>query len=277
MSSPADNFSLTLSIQAVDIGYSLGMTQPFSPWTPFGQALVEYLEGHREAPMQVLMEDGKHLLLDAADLFCPPELFSGAEELALELCRGRVLDVGAGAGRHSLALQEESFDVTAIDICPQSVEVMGRRGVERALLGDVFTWRDAEPFETILLLMTGIGVVGSLSGLERLFDPLQALLAEGGQIVFDSWDPTTVLAGSYEAARAAERVRQGRYPGETRQQISYGGTTGASFDWLYVDPETVAARAAAHGLASQVVFTDDEGSYLARMVRAEGTARPGRP
>ena len=83
-----------------------------------------------------------------------PEL----EKHALQLVKGKVLDVGAGAGAHSLYLQDSGYDVTAMDISELSCEVMTERGIKNVICNDVWNCK-VEQFDSILLMMNGIGLV----------------------------------------------------------------------------------------------------------------------
>ena len=223
-----------------------------SSWEPLGLALVR-------------MEDGECLPLPSAIFFRTPDELSELEGLALELCRGSVLDLGAGAGCHSLALQVRGLAVTGVDLSPQAVEVMRQRGLRDARQCDV---ADLEPgsWDTLLLLMNGLGVVGDLAGLDHFLARCGDLLAEGGQILCDSCDLARI-DDPEERARGRWRESQGRHRGETRQQIEYGGLVGLPFGWLYLASQDLARRAGRHGFHSQVVFEDGEGNYLARLVR----------
>lgn len=236
------------------------------PWTPLGRLLADYQDGQGDAEGAVIWEDGARSRLLASVFFRGPAAFSGAETAAVELCRGRVLDAGAGAGRHALALQERGIAVRALDLCPQAVEVMRRRGVHDARLGDVFA-EAGSGYETLLMLMNGLGLVGDLAGLGRFFGVADRLVAPGGQILLDSAD-LRVTDDVAELRRLVGRVQAGRYRGETRQRIEYRGQQGAPLSWLYVDSRTLRHRAGEHGWTSQVVFEDDDGTYLARLVRS---------
>lgn len=98
-------------------------------WAPLGRALLDYEAGDHEATLDVIMEDGDRLPLPAANFFLTPEETPDVEAVAFEFCQGRVLDVGAGAGRHALDLQYRGHEVVALDVCPEAVGVMKRRGV----------------------------------------------------------------------------------------------------------------------------------------------------
>lgn len=241
-------------------------TRRSGAWKILGRALLDHDAGDRGADLLVTQEDGEGWPLRVADFFRRADQLPAAEAAALELCRGRVLDLGAGAGCHALALQEQGLEVWAVDVSPGAVAVMRRRGVRRSLVADVFAPALRGPWDTLLLLMNGIGLVGDLAGLDRFLDRAATLLADGGQILFDSCDLRRI-GNAGEQRRIARRRRQGRYRGETLQQISYPGHGCAVLAWLYVDAETLRRHAGRRGWESQVVFEDGAGSYAARLVR----------
>ena len=241
------------------------------PWALLGLLLADYQDGREDAQAAVVWEDGSRTRLLASVFFRGLEAFSGAEAAAVELCRGHVLDAGAGAGCHALALQERGIAVRALDVCPRAVEVMRRRGVDDARVGDVFAAaEDAEigdAYDTVVMLMNGVGLVGDLAGLDRFFGVAGRLVAPRGQILLDSAD-LRVTEDVGELRRLVRRVKEGRYRGETRQRIEYRGEQGATLAWLYVDSRTLRHRARRHGWMSQVVYEDGDGTYLARLVRS---------
>lgn len=246
-------------------------TAAIEGWHLLGMAISDYFKGRYQSHSAwLIQEDGESWPLAVGDFFRDPEAFPDAELTALELCTGKVLDVGAGAGCHALALQDRGIEVRAVDVCPQAVAVMHSRGVRRAIAGDFFddACDDAlaGSYDTLLLLMNGIGLVGDLAGLGRFFDRARTLLAENGQILFDSCD-LRQIGNDRELRRIEARVREGRYLGETVQQILYRDLRGAPLAWLYVDPDTLGRYARLAGWQSQIVFEDDEGAYLARLVR----------
>jgi SAM-dependent methyltransferase len=190
-----------------------------------------------------------------------PEL----ERTALGLCRGRILDFGAGAGRHALELQRRGLEVTAIDVAHEAVEVMRKRGVTDARCGD-FAAVTGERFDTILLLMHGIGVVGTLERLTEFFDHARDHLEENGRIIFDSADLGIVIPERFDEGLDDWRAG-GLYPGEVEYRLSYGGFEGEPYPWLFIDPVTLADRARAAGLSAEVVARGARGSFLARVSR----------
>jgi SAM-dependent methyltransferase len=233
-------------------------------WAPHGLALWSYFLGDVAARVIVRDEAGEGETVPVQVFFRNPASFSALEEAALELCRGRVLDVGAGAGCHSLVLQERRLAVCAIDVSPEAVEIMRRRGVEEAHCADIFAFR-AEPFDTLLMLMNGVGIVGNLAGLRRFLQEVPRLLRPGGQILLDSYDPKWSEDSDSAAVMAAGPAG---YVGEMRFQLEYEGRRGAFYAWLFVDLPTLRMYAEAEGWSCEGIWHEAEGHYLARLTRS---------
>jgi 2-polyprenyl-3-methyl-5-hydroxy-6-metoxy-1,4-benzoquinol methylase len=216
-------------------------------------------------------------------LFRSYEAMPEIERKALDMATGRTLDVGAASGCHSLVLQKKGIDVTAIDISPLAVETMKDRGVKNVLEQDffelgsqqhVFTL-ERQQYDTILMLMNGIGIVGTLDRLPKFFQVLDKILAPGGQVLCDSSDISYVFED--------ERLRVGDgtsgmdgvidipedmgYYGEHSFQMQYKDTIGEPFDWLYIDADTLRLRADRFGYAVKVVAEGDHYDYLARITK----------
>jgi SAM-dependent methyltransferase len=234
-------------------------------WRPHGAALLDYFKGETAAKVVVHGDDGETETVPIRVFYRGPADFSALEEAALDLCQGRVLDAGAGSGCHSLVLQEQGLSVCAIDIAPEAVEVMRKRGVRDARGADIFSF-EAEPFDTILLMMNGIGVVGDLAGLDRFLASVGRLLRPDGQILLDSYDPGWTEDPDKGAAPGVRR-RPGRFVGEMRFQLEYKGAMGPPLEWLFVDSETLADRAGRAGWSCEVLWQEEEGHYLARLTR----------
>ena len=234
-------------------------------WEPLGAALLDYLDGVEEAALVVYVDDGTTDRIPAAHFFRILEELPDVERAALDLCHGRVLDVGAGGGAHALELQDQGLDVTALDISPLTGDVLRRRGVRNVEVCDAFLFAPQEPFDTLLLLMNGIGFVGTLDGLDRFLEHARSWLAPGGQMLLDSSDLKKSRSVTEHRAMAA-REQAGRYRGQVGFVTEYNRRRSAPFDWLFVDAKTLRRHAEAAGWEMQVVFTDDAtGDYLARL------------
>jgi SAM-dependent methyltransferase len=233
-------------------------------WGPLGRALLDFHHGATTARIIVHTDIWIDEPTPVEEFYRPddqplPEL----ERKALGLSRGRTLDVGAGAGRHALELQRRGLEVTAIDVSPEAVEIMRERGVTDARRGDLEAIA-GERFDTIVLLMHGIGLVGSLEGLARFFDRTRDHLNEHGRIIFDSADLGIVMPEQFDEGLEDWRAG-GLYPGEVEYRLTYKKFEGEPYPWLFVDPVTLADRARAAGLRSQVVARGTRGSFLARV------------
>ena len=182
----------------------------------------------------------------------------------MALCRGRVLDVGAGTGVHALYLQNRGHDVCAIDVLPESIEIMRERGVCDARGAGIEEIED-ERFDTVLMMMNGIGILGTLEGLDGFLESAPRLLQADGQILLDS-GPGRLVGEANEAAVAIV-VDEDGYPGEAWIELEYQGEKGPPFRELYADSETLCEHARAAGWTCDIVFRDGHGGYVARLTR----------
>jgi SAM-dependent methyltransferase len=232
-------------------------------WKPHAAAMEAYHRGKHDAIM-VVYDDFQRDEVPVSYFFRGSDQFPPLEQLALELCRGRVLDVGAGSGCHSLALQQRGFDVTAIEILPALVRILQERGVRDARLA---TWMDidAEPFDTVFMMMNGLGLTETLAGLRHFFREARRLVRRGGQVLADSTDVRARLDPEAGRTGALERP-DGRYVGELHFQIEYEGRKGEPFPQLYVDANTLVRLAREEEWTCDIVSEPDEyGHYLARL------------
>ncbi len=236
--------------------------------SPQGLALKAYFEGNREARLTVRRDDGVEYALPVGHFFRAPAEFTPLENAALERCRGRVLDIGAGSGLHTLALQERGLSVTALEISPEAVAVMTARSVRDARCADIFQFQE-RPFDTLLMLGHGVGIAGTLAGLDRFLDRARRLLAPGGRLLLDSTDVRHTDDPRHLAYHEANR-KAGRYVGEIRIQLEFAGQSGPYCGWLHVDPETLAERAARAGWSCEVVVDEPAWGYLACLAWVNG-------
>ncbi len=233
------------------------------PWKPHAAAMQAYHRGKHDAVV-VVYDDFERDEVPVSYFFRGPDQFPEVEQLALELCRGRVLDVGAGSGCHSLVLQDRGLEVTAIEILPSMVRILKERGVHDARAA---TWMDlqAEPFDTVLMMMNGLGLTETLAGLRRFFSEARRLVRRGGQVLADSTDVRARLDVEAGRTGALERA-DGRYVGELHFQIEYEGQKGEPFPQLYVDANTLIRYAREEDWGCDIVREPDEyGNYLARL------------
>ena len=231
---------------------------------PMGAAIRDYFRQGKSAQLKVLSSLFDDDEMPVAHLFRSYHEMPPLEQRALNEARGKVLDVGAGAGCHALALQERGFDVTAVDISPLSCETMKERGVANVECVNIFNQRFQERFDTLLLLMNGTGIAGKLSRLPQLLSRLKQLMNPSAQILIDSSD----LRYVYEDENGVLDVDlDGAYYGEVDYQMTYRNIIGKSFDWLYVDSVVLAECCRQCGLKCEILAQGNHYDYLARIVQ----------
>lgn len=231
---------------------------------PMGTALQEYIRKGKASKLRVLSSLFDEDELPVSLLFRKEKDMSDIERAALDLARGHVLDVGAGAGCHTLALQNKGLEVTAIDISPLSVQVQRERGVRDARLVNLFDPTFAEQYDTILFLMNGSGIIGKLENMPAFFDKMKLLLAKGGRIYMDSSDLRYIFEnedGSMDIDLNAA------YYGEVDYQMKYRNIAGPKFDWLYIDFETLSYYASEYGFTVTKILEGGHYDYLACIER----------
>jgi len=229
---------------------------------PMGRAIADYWKYKKADRLRVFSPMFEEDEIPLTTLFRKYKNMPEIEKKALDMAKGRTLDVGAGSGCHSLVLQEKGIDVTAIDISPLSVETMKERGVKNALEQDFFTLEGQ--YDTIIMLMNGIGIVGTLDRLPMFFRQLDKILAPGGQVLCDSSDICYVFEGEDGMLDIPNEME---YYGEHSFQMQYKDTIGEPFDWLYIDVETLKEKAAINGYAVEVVAEGKHYDYLARITK----------
>lgn len=220
-----------------------------------GQALTDYVNGDTEAFLLVHTSYGEIETMPAKVFFRDVSHMPDLEKYMLSLCRGKVLDAGAGAGSHSLWLQEKQFDVWALDISPAAVQIMQQRGVRQTVCGNIFTYKD-HVFDTILLIMNGIGISQTIAGLRKLLKHFKKILHRNGQILLDSCDVSYLEEANIYT----------HYIGEVTYQFEYKHKVGKPFEWLYLDISTLEKIAMEEGWHCQVIYEESE-SYAARLVK----------
>lgn len=221
-----------------------------------GNAIMDYYNYERNHTLWVHDHHGPKVEMPISTYFRREDQMPALELKALNLCKGKILDVGAGAGSHTLALEDREMDVTAMDISPKAVEVMEMRGVTKFIREDIFKFKDAR-FDTLLLLMNGIGLVGNIEGLRRFLNHCKTLLNPGGQIIFDSSD----VAYLYEDDIPA----MDNYYGEIQCRYEYRKQKTDWFSWLYIDRNTLQLITEDEGWNMEFIMEDQSGQYLVKL------------
>ncbi|ELR69434.1 putative methyltransferase [Fulvivirga imtechensis AK7] len=219
----------------------------------YGQALYDYHRAVFQPPLLLHTSYGGIEDMPVEVFFRSEKDLTTLEESALHLCYGRVLDVGAGAGAHSLILQDRVEEVIAIETSEGACKVMRERGVLNVVNRSVFKYNPQGKFDNLLILMNGTGVFGAFSNFILSLQHLRNLLKPDGQIIIDSSD----ISYLYEDDEIAAQK------GEVAYQYEYKGQYSDWFPWLYVDKVELQKLAEEAGFSSNIVFEDENDQYLA--------------
>jgi SAM-dependent methyltransferase len=210
----------------------------------FGQALLDRLSGDSAKPVMVERDDG---MVDV-DTFDYLAAWDDQAAWALDRARGRVLDVGAGAGRASLAVQDRGQEVVALDTSPGAVQACRRRGVREVFLGTVEELAASQPqaFDSILMLGNNLGLLASPDRAGDLLRTLGTLLRPGGIIAGTCLDPYQTTEQAHLAYHQRNR-RRGRMPGQVTIRVRYQQLATPWFDLLWLSPAELAELTASAG------------------------------
>ena len=221
-----------------------------------GQAIYDY--HYRLSPSKLYIHNkfGLPDIMPVETYFREEEDMPPLEVEALELCKGSILDIGSGAGSHALYLQHNKQNVTALEISPLASQVMKARGVKKIITADINTFT-GQSYDTLLLMMNGIGLTTNLNGLSIFFQHAKTLLSHNGQLIFDSSNVAYLYKNAIRPINKYYGIIDFRYEYK-RQKSSW-------FTWLYVDKKTLQKIAAAAGWITEILIEDDHDQYLARL------------
>jgi SAM-dependent methyltransferase len=252
-----------LPLQAWDTQFHEGSPK-IQPMDLLGKAIMDY---YREKdPVQL----SSHSSLGTTEEVPVPYFFRDFEQMppleqkALGYCSGKVLDIGCGVGSHSLYLQHKGAEVVGLDQSSLALEVAASRGLDKTVCSDIMDFKVGK-FDTLLLLMNGVGLAGSLKGLQRLLEHLAGLLNPGGQILMDSSD----LIYMFESDEDGGVWVPGEvaYYGEVTYHWEYDNLQGGTFPWLFVDYQTLESVSGPLGYRTELLELGSHFDYLARLTR----------
>lgn len=233
----------------------------------FGKAIFDFQTNNSPEDLITETTISEEDTMRVAYLFRSYDEMPLMEQKALALAKGGVLDVGCGAGSHSLYLQNErNLAVTAIDISKNAIAACFLRGLAEAKVQDVMTLEN-EKFDTILLLMNGAGMCGKLKNISGFLLKLKSLLHPGGQILLDSSDIIYMFDDDdSEHSEGGKWISSdNEYYGEIVFNISYKGEKEKPFDWMFIDYNTLQNAAFANGLQCELLLEGEHYDYLAKL------------
>ena len=224
-----------------------------------GFALLSFMEGERNFDVTIISDISDDDVIPVNYLFRTEKDFPDLEKKAIALCKGKLLDVGAGSGCHSLVLKNKGLTVQSIDISKGAVDVM----LQQQLNAEQLNFFDvSEKYDTLLFLMNGIGISGTLDGLKPFLNHAKSLLKPNGQLLLDSSD----ISYMFEDEDGAIWTDLNKsYYGEVVYQMKYKDAITKPFNWLFVDFETLKKQAMDIGFNVDLILEDDNNQYLAKL------------
>ncbi|NMM49355.1 class I SAM-dependent methyltransferase [Marinigracilibium pacificum] len=224
-----------------------------------GKALLDYYNEKQQGPLIIHNYYGDPEEMPLIHYFKDFEDFTSIEQEALlESTREKILDIGAAAGTHALFLQSKGYDITALDTSEFCCEVMKKRGVQKVECADFFHYQSKEKYDTLLLLMNGIGFIGEVKKFKDFLKKADELSTDDGIIIFDSSDITYL----YDETD----LKVEGYFGEVDYQYEYNGEKGEWFKWLYLDYDKLKSLAKQSGWKVTMIDEDSEtGHYLVKL------------
>lgn len=234
----------------------------------FGKAILDYQTNNSPENLITETSISEEDEMSVAYLFRNFSAMPKIEQKALGISKGKILDVGCGAGSHALYLQEErNLDVTGIDISKNAIEACQLRGLKNVMVQDLMEMNSETKFDTILLLMNGTGIFGKLKETPKFLQKLKTLLADGGQILIDSSDIIYMYDEDESDDSEVGYWIPGDvdYYGEVTFTISYKKETEKPFDWLYLDFNTLQNASNDNGLQCELIQEGEHFDYLARL------------
>ena len=233
----------------------------------FGKAILDFQTNNSPEDLITETSISEEDELSVEYLFRSYDKMPKLEQKALQLAKGKILDVGCGAGSHSLYLQiEKKFDVRSIDISKNAVEACQLRGLKNVQVQNSLEIDSDNPenkFDTLLLLMNGTGIFGTLKETTNFLQKLRSLLNPNGQIFIDSSDIIYMFDNDEEGGKW---IPSNGYYGELTFTIRYKNEKEDQFPWLYMDYNTLQNAAFANGLQSELILEGEHYDYLAKLI-----------
>ena len=228
----------------------------------FGKAILDYQTNSSPENIITSTSISEEDEMEVAYLFRSFDEMPAIEQKALQLANGKTLDIGCGAGSHSLYLQNErNINVHSIDISKNAIQACLLRGLKNVQAIDVLDLEN-EKYDTILLLMNGTGIFETLEKSTIYLQKLKSLLNPKGQILIDSSD---IIYMFDEDEDGGKWIPSDNYYGELTFSLQYKKEKEVDFPWLYMDYNTLQNAALANGLQCQLVLEGDHFDYLAQL------------
>lgn len=229
----------------------------------FGQALLARLDGR--SGVAIIERDDGFIEADGSDYLAAMSEDDELWEWTHSRLGRRVVDVGAGAGRASLVMQDQGLHVTALDVSPGAIEVCRQRGISETFLGTVLDLADTDvaPFDTFLCLGANLGLIGRADSARAFFDALGRLGGPDVRLLGTMVNPYVTGVAAHLSYHEANRTA-GRPAGTVRIRVRYQLAATPWFELVWASPKELEETAEAHGW-SVVAIHETGAAYAAEL------------
>ena len=227
---------------------------------PLGYAIWDYAENKEKENIIVKSDLCDDDIIPVHYLFRNLDEMPELEQVALSLVSGKTLDIGAGSGCHSAELIKMGIDVAACDISKGACDYMLSEGINASHLD--FNRIENVKYDSLLLLMNGLGIAGKLSKMPAFLKKLKNLLSDKGRVICDSTD----IKYMYQDDEGGVWMDlNSDYYGEMQFDMHYKNVSSGWFDWIYIDQQKLAACCKEVGLNCKIIFEAENNHYLAEL------------
>lgn len=231
----------------------------------YGEQLWSYFKTGEPKSEIVERDDGflSHGRFGGELYFSEYRKWDQIDKAAMKHVKGRVLDIGCGAGRHSLYLQGKGFNVTGIDNSPLAIKVCRARGLKKARLMPIKEIDQFKPnsFDTVIMMGNNFGLFGSFKLAKSLLKKLHRITSPAALIIASTRDPYTTKDPGHLVYHERNRKR-GRMPGQLRLRIRFKGYIGNWFDYLLVSKDELTEILNGTGWTIRSFIDGNDGQYV---------------
>jgi SAM-dependent methyltransferase len=228
----------------------------------FGQVLWAVYKGE-EVFETIERDDGYLDAMNSKAYFTDFNAWSPHEQKAMAYVKGKVLDIGCGAGRHSLYLQKKGCKVLGIDISPLALKVCRLRGLKKAKLASIDDAKfKPDTFGTIIMMGNNFGLFGNFKKAKMLLRRFHRMTSDDALIIASSRDPYKTSNPVHLQYHELNRKR-GRMSGQVRIRVRYQKYVGRWFDYLMVSGEEMKEILAGTGWVVSEFLGSEDPCYIA--------------
>lgn len=234
------------------------------------QLLAQYKSRNKDETFEIIEREDGYIAAGSPRgyYFWNYSKWSPTEKRAIAFVKGRVLDVGCGAGRHSLYLQKLGFDVTGIDNSPGAIKVCKLRGLKKARILPIERIGEFSQsfFETIIMFGNNFGLFGNPQQAKILLKKMHKITSPEAKIIVENRNPYKTKDPDHLQYHKLNK-RRGRMPGQIHMRVRFGKLIGKWFDYLFVSPQEMRQILRGSGWRVKQLIVSSSSEYFAVIVK----------